>query len=165
MCRYATLVLIVQQLESLYAQHRHQQRTAQVCRDDARTPCILPAHQQRDGLRRKGGKGGQSAEKAGDDEQPPFRRQPRMLHEECDCQPDQVTADQIGGERAKRQFRQHRIKPQPEAPAQSRAECRADSYREKCIKCHILARLPLPGLIEIGLCLVIALLAFKVAFF
>src|SRR5690606_29302559 len=40
-------------------------------------------------------KGSESAEKAGDDEQPPLRRQCRMRIEKCQRDADQITADQI----------------------------------------------------------------------
>src|ERR1035437_48667 len=136
LCRYATLALIVQPFESLDTQHRHQQRTPEMRDDDRRPPRILFAQQQRDSLCRKGGKSGQSAEKAGDDEQPPFRRNSRIVRKKSHREADQITADQIGGKRAERQLRQRRIDPQPQAPAQPCAECRADSYRKKSVKHH-----------------------------
>src|SRR5450756_1618317 len=129
-------LLCVQPFESLDTQHRHQQRAAEMRGNDRRSPRILAAQQQRDSLCRKGGKSSQSAEKAGDDEQPPFRRKSRIVRKKSHRETDQITADQIGGKRAERQFRQRRIEPQPQAPAQPCAECRADSYCEKSIKHH-----------------------------
>src|SRR3989338_9998021 len=59
-----------------------------------------------------------------------------MLNKKCDGQANQVTAYQVGRERAERQFRQRRIEPQAEAPAQPCAARRTDSYRKKSIKRH-----------------------------
>src|SRR5665811_742193 len=129
-------LLCLQPFESLYSEHRHQQRAAEMGKDDRRPPSILAAQQQRDGLCRKGGESGQSAEKSGNDEQPPFRRQSRIMRKKSHREADQITADQIGRQRAQRQLRQRRIEPQPQAPAQPCAEYRADSYCEKSIKHH-----------------------------
>ena len=60
-------------LKSLDAEYCHQQRTAKMGDDDRRSPRILAAQQQRDGLCRKSRESGQSAKKARDDKQPPFR--------------------------------------------------------------------------------------------
>src|SRR5450759_2902033 len=109
LCRYATLALIVQPFESLDTQHCHQQRAAEMRGNDRRSPRILSAQQQRNSLCRKGGKSGQSTEKAGDDEQPPFRRESRIVRKKSHRETNQITTDQIGGKRAERQLRQRRI--------------------------------------------------------
>ena len=111
------MVLALNPLQCLDAQHRHQQRTAQVRGDDGHAPGVLAAREQGDGFSGEGGEGSQPAEKAGDDEQASFGRQPRMLHEKGDGKPDEVTANQIGGQRAQRQLWQRRVEPQAQAPA------------------------------------------------
>src|SRR4030067_1299628 len=103
------VLLGLQPLECLDAEYRHQQRTAEMGKDDRRSPCVLAAQQQRDGLCRKSRESRQPAEEAGDDEQPPLRRQPRMLYEESHGNADQITADQIGSKRAMPPLRQRRV--------------------------------------------------------
>src|SRR5450631_1893675 len=129
-------LLCMQPFKSLDTQHRHEQRTAEMGNDDRRSPRILSAQQHRDRLCREGGKSSQSAEKAGDDEQPPFRRKSRVVRKKSHREADQITADQIGRQCAYRQLRQGRIEPQPQAPAQPCAECRTYSYCEKSVKGH-----------------------------
>src|ERR1700733_1584505 len=73
-------------------------------------------------LGRKGRKGGEPAAESGDDEQAPLRRQRRIAGEKGAPPPDDVTADEIGGERAGRYGGKIRVEYDSQPPAQERSE-------------------------------------------
>ncbi len=74
---------------------------------------------------REGGEGGQATKKTGDGQQSPGRRQIGPVMEDSDDDANQVTANEVGRQRAKRQRLDARIEPQRQAPAQPGAQRRA----------------------------------------
>src|SRR5271170_4802247 len=83
-------------------------------------------------LGRKGRKGGEPAAEPGDDEQAPLRRQRRIAGEKGDRHPDDVTADEIGGERAGRYGGKIRVEYDSQPPAQQRSEAAPHSDGGNC---------------------------------
>ena len=69
-----------------------------------------------------GRKGGETAEKAGDEEEPQFRRQARMTAEPGHGEPDQQAAQQVGRQGPQGQGGKERIQAQTQAPTQQGAQ-------------------------------------------
>ena len=83
----------------------------------AERPEEFSALQQQHRFGGKGREGSQSAQKAGDDKQSPFRRQARVTAKKRYRNADQETTAQIGDDRTERQMAVNRVQQYTQPPA------------------------------------------------
>jgi len=117
--------------------HAAQQRADQVQRRVRQRPANVAALQQRHRFTTKAGEGRQATEEAGNNEQAPVRRQPRLVGKERERTADQKATEQVGRQRADLDKAVQAAQPQAKAPAQPGADGGAEPDREKIQRaCH-----------------------------